>query len=772
MTPYPEIDFQPFAEEPQVAYEANRELNLAWRIVEETGANLFLTGRAGTGKTTFLRKLRETTSKRMVVLAPTGVAAINAQGNTIHSFFQLPFAPYVPGKGFLSADKKFFRFSKLKRRIISAMSLLVIDEVSMVRPDILDAIDMILRRFRNPTKPFGGVQLLLIGDLRQLPPVLKETEWQHLEPYYSSPYFFDSIALKQAGYQAIELTTVYRQSDREFISILNAIRDGKADMDILRLLNTRYIPGFNPGEDEGYIRLTTHNHIANDYNARKLAELPAQPFTYEAEVSGEFPESNFPIDRQLVLKEGAQVMFVKNDTGAYRRYYNGLIGTVTALSDSSITVMPRNGGDSIEVERVDWENTRYAVNEESKEIVQETIGTFNQFPLKTAWSITIHKSQGLTFDKAIIDAALSFAPGQTYVALSRCRSLEGMVLGSPIPANAIITDHEVNSFISYCESHSPDLGTLQALRSEYLRMLLADLFDFSPLRIALADFIRNVNDYIVPLYPSLGAECFEANGVMSEKIYEVGRKFVSLYASAPVDPEKFDADMALKERIRRGCLYFLDHLKMIARFVNRVPRDIDNQAYIERLNNAFDALWFQLQVKIHMMTTLSEREFSTAAYTNARAEALIDVEGGKKPKQLLPTAGKPVSSVTDSPGSGAPRRFRKEKEKKEAKPKGYSVHETLRLFREGKSIEDIARERGLKESTVSGHLADAVNEGNLPLEDLMELPLLKEIKKAIMRRGEKSYEEVREELQALHPDKPLPLHLLYFANKVRTKNVQ
>lgn len=772
MTPYPEIDFQPFAEEPQVAYEANRELNLAWRIVEETGANLFLTGRAGTGKTTFLRKLRETTSKRMVVLAPTGVAAINAQGNTIHSFFQLPFAPYVPGKGFLSADKKHFRFSKQKRRIISAMSLLVIDEVSMVRPDILDAIDMILRRFRNPTKPFGGVQLLLIGDLRQLPPVLKEQEWAHLSPYYNSPYFFDSIALKQAGYQAIELTTVYRQSDREFISLLNAIRDGKADMDVLRRLNTRCIPNFNPADDEGYIRLTTHNHIANSYNQRKLSELPSAPVIYEATVSGDFPESNFPLDRELTLKVGAQVMFVKNDTGAFRRYYNGLIGKITVLSEDSVTVMPNEGDTPIEVERVDWENTRYAVDESSKDIVQETVGVFTQFPLKPAWAITIHKSQGLTFDKAIIEAALSFAPGQTYVALSRCRSLEGMVLGSPIPANAIITDREVNAFIDYCERNTPDLGTLQGLRSEYLRTLLADLFDFSPLRIALADFIRSVNEFIVPLYPSLGTECFEVTGVMTDKIEEVGRKFASLYASAPVDPEQFDADTVLKERIRRGCLYFLDHLKQVARFVNRVPRDIDNQAYIERLNNTFDALWFMLQVKIRMMTTLADRDFSTAAYTNARAEALIDVEGGKKPKQELPAGGKSASSITDSPGSGAPRRFRKEKEKKEAKPKGYSAHESLRLFHERKSIEEIARERGLKESTVSGHLADAVNEGTLPLENLMELPLLKEIKKAIMRRGEKSYDEVREELQALHPEKSLPLYLLYFANKVRTKNVQ
>lgn len=750
---YPDLDFNSLAEEPLAAYETNRELNLAWRIVEETGANLFLTGRAGTGKTTFLRKLRETTAKRMVVLAPTGVAAINAHGTTLHSFFQLPFAPYIPGKGFLTSERRHYNFSKLKRRIISAMSLLVIDEVSMVRPDILDAIDSILRRLRNPIKPFGGVQLLLIGDLRQLPPVMKEEEWTHLAPHYKSPYFFDSLALKQTGFQAIELTMVYRQRDHEFISILNAIRDGKADISTLQRLNSRFIPNFNPKEEDGYIRLTTHNHIAQNFNSRKLAELPGNPMVYEATVTGDFPESNFPIDRQLILKEGAQVMFVKNDTGNFRRYYNGLLGTVIRLSEDSVTVMPNESDTPIEVERVDWENTRYSVDETSKNITQETIGIFNQFPLKTAWAITIHKSQGLTFDRAIIDASLSFAPGQTYVALSRCRSLEGMILGNPIPANAIITDNEINDFIDYCNHHYPDMAALNGLRAEYLRTLLADIFDFSTLRIAFEDFLRNVSEYIVPLYPSLRRECVEARKVMEGDIDEVGRKFIKIYASSPLNPELFYADTALKEKIRRGCLYFLDHLKRTSRFVNRMPRDIDNQAYAERLNNTYESLWFQLQLKIKMMTTLSEQDFTTSSYINARAEALIDMEGGKVTSLKKPK-----------------KKEKKLKEKKGKKPKGYSTHETLRLYREGKSIEEIASLRDLKNNTVSGHLADAVNQGLIPLEDVMSDSLFKEITETLMKREGKSFEEVREELQTNHPETPLPLYLIYFANKVKTNN--
>lgn len=640
MKPYEPIDFELGAEavsamEPEALYEVNRELNLAWRIVEETGANLFLTGRAGTGKTTFLRKLREKSSKRMIVLAPTGVAAINASGATIHSFFQLPFAPFVPGEGFLSADKKFYNISKQKRRIISSLSLLVIDEVSMVRPDILDAIDALLRRFRNPTLPFGGVQLLLIGDLRQLPPVIRETDWQFLAPHYSTPYFFDSIALKKAGFHTIELSTVYRQSDRRFIDLLNAVRDGKADTSTLRALNTRYLRGFNPGDNEGYIRLTTHNRIADSVNEDKLRSLDAPLFSFEAEIEGDFPESAFPVERKLRLKKGAQVMFVKNDSGMDRRYYNGLIGTVVELGEDSICVLPTGSDEIIRVGMAEWENTKYVVNEETKNIAQETIGIFRQYPLRLAWAITIHKSQGLTFDRAIIDAALSFAAGQTYVALSRCRSLEGMVLGSPIPPSAVITDKEVNSFIDYCESHAPDAATLTTLRNEYFGSMLAELFDFNVLKLAFADFIRYVTEFIVPLYPDLDETNKEMLQKMNEDIHAVGQKFISLCARQYSDPESLENDKDFRERIKSGCVYFRKHLLKISSYINKLPRNLSNQAYTKRVNNTYDNLAFHLGVKLLVLSTMADKDFSTAAYTTAKAEASLQMETGRRRKPKL-----------------------------------------------------------------------------------------------------------------------------------------
>ncbi|MDE5808581.1 MAG: AAA family ATPase, partial [Muribaculaceae bacterium] len=489
------------SEEPESAYELNRDLNLAHRIVEETGANLFLTGKAGTGKTTFLRRLRQTSPKRMIVLAPTGVAAINAEGSTIHSFFQLPFSPFIPGRGFVEKDTRRFSFSKEKRRIMASLDLLVIDEISMVRPDTLDAIDSVMRRYRNPALPFGGVQLLLIGDLRQLAPVLKDDERRLLAPFYPSEYFFESLSLKKSGFVTIELTTVYRQTDRDFINILNAIRDGHASPEILAKLNARYIPDFNPPDSERFIRLTSHNRMADSINRSRLQEIPEAGEIYTASVSGNFPETSYPADFRLHLKVGAQVMFIKNDSGADRQYYNGMLGTVTGLTEDSVIVAPADGKPPVTVGFVEWENTKYIINDETKEILPVADGTFSQLPLRLAWAITIHKSQGLTFNRAIIDAGYSFAPGQTYVALSRCRSLDGLVLGQRIPPSAVITDNNVNSFIADSALSRPDEQAIESMRAEYTRLSLSDLFDFRQAKLAFDDFHRAVAEYVVPLYP-------------------------------------------------------------------------------------------------------------------------------------------------------------------------------------------------------------------------------------------------------------------------------
>lgn len=437
--------------------QTNQDFELALDLLQNTGINLFLTGKAGTGKTTFLKRLKEISPKRMIVVAPTGVAAINAGGVTIHSFFQLSFGPYLSPTLKEEEEKKpdfKHQFRKEKINILRSMDLLVIDEVSMVRADVLDAISDILRRYRDGSKPFGGVQLLLIGDLQQLAPVAKEDEWNVLKDYYPSTFFFESKALAESSYFCIELTHVYRQNDTHFIQLLNNIRENRFDDATLAQLNQRYIPNFRPAHNSDYITLTTHNYQAQQINSRNLAELPDEPYTFTATIENDFPEYSYPTDEQLTLKRGAQVMFVKNDSSSEKRYYNGKIGKIVFINADKITVADETGQE-IDVEKETWSNLKYTIDPETQEIVESVSGTFSQYPLKTAWAITIHKSQGLTFDHAIIDVSAAFSHGQAYVALSRCKTLEGVVLNSPITRNAMISDSRINAFISASEKHYP-----------------------------------------------------------------------------------------------------------------------------------------------------------------------------------------------------------------------------------------------------------------------------------------------------------------------------
>ncbi|MEE1022862.1 MAG: AAA family ATPase [Muribaculaceae bacterium] len=690
------VDFQ-IAAEPEAARQLNRELNLARTVVEETGANLFLTGKAGTGKTTFLRHLADTSRKRLAVLAPTGVAAINAHGVTIHSMFQFPFSPFVPGRGFVGEEKKYFRFSKAKTRLIKSLDLIVIDEVSMVRPDTLDAIDDLLRRVRGCARPFGGVQLLLIGDLRQLAPVVREEEWRLLAPFYRSPYFFESRALAEAGFITVELLEIYRQTDRNFIGILNAVREGTADVSVLNALNSRCRPGFAPAEEEGYIRLTTHNRMADSINESRLASLPdSGMMTYHAKTEGNFPASSFPADAELTLKPGARVMFIKNDTGAERRYFNGMQATVVRLSEESATVRPLDGSPDIEVEPAEWENTGYDIDEETSQVTQRIEGVFRQLPLRLAWAITIHKSQGLTFDRAIIDAARSFAPGQAYVALSRCRTLEGLVLDSPLPPAAVITDGNVSSFIDSSRRSRPDGARIAQLKAEFCRSLLADLFDLDPLMNDFRDLKRIVFQYVAPQQSELfdlynkEEETFAARGV------EIGRKFTSLYANAPVAPESI-SDFLLG-KIKGGCAYFDGELARMETLVEATPASLDNKAYQKILDSALDRLHSSLTLKRHILQTLSDTDFSPAAYTDAKARGVIRIE---------------------TEGMKSKKKAKERKPKAEKKPKGYSKHESLALFKAGKSVEEIAEERCMAVTTIIRHLTDLVEAGLLPLRALV-----------------------------------------------------
>ncbi len=422
----------------------NFELDVARFIVEKTDMSLFLTGKAGTGKTTFLREVVHYTKKKCIVLAPTGIAAVNAGAMTIHSFFQFGLGPFVQG---VIEPKSDFRINKSKLELIRHLQLLIIDEVSMVRADLMDHIDVELRRIRRNNKPFGGVQLLMIGDLQQLPPIAHGGEDELLRQYYKTLYFFSSAALKSMKYSCIELKNVYRQTDRHFIDILNHARNCTLTSQDISDLNARYIPGFSPKPEDGYIRLMTHNRQVDYVNETELEKLDSKPYTFVAAVTGTFPEESYPTADSLTLKKGAQVMFIKNDPE--RRFINGTLGEVKSIDKNSIAVRLTESGTVIDVEPMEWQNIRYQFDEENKEISSKQIGRFKQYPLKAAWAITVHKSQGLTFDKAIIDVHAAFSPGQAYVALSRCRTLDGLVLSSPVSASVFMRDNAVDAYMNY-----------------------------------------------------------------------------------------------------------------------------------------------------------------------------------------------------------------------------------------------------------------------------------------------------------------------------------
>ena len=600
----------------------NEEAKLALQIIETTGSNLFLTGKAGTGKTTFLRELKRSTSKRNVVLAPTGIAAINAEGVTIHSFFQLPFAPYVPDTSVLQSGR--FKFSKQKIKIMRSLDLIVIDEISMVRADLLDAVDSVLRHYRRCDKPFGGVQLLLIGDLGQLAPVAKDEEWTLLSQYYETPYFFSSHALRQTDYSVVELTHVYRQSDRVFIDLLNKVRDNQADAQVLSLLNSRYVPNFKPREEEGYIRLTTHNAMAQQINNAELEKLPGQTYMFKAVVEGKFPELSFPTDEVLELKKDAQVMFVKNDSSTEKSYYNGIIGRVTAINERGFVVQPKGTNEAIEVAPEEWENNRYELDEQTKEIKEVREGLFRQYPIKTAWAITIHKSQGLTFSHAIIDASLSFAHGQTYVALSRCKTLDGLVLSAPIPAHAIIRDASVDAFNSAAMNRLPNNDAVASMQRVYFLQQVSDLFGFVDVASAFYSAMRIVNEHFGRTFPKLALEYKARNAFLIKEVMDVANTFKQQYTSMIGQEPDYATNAQLQERITKGAAYFLKKLKEVEGLVSGTSLQTDNKEVKKRAADIFNTLVETLQFKHRLLAFVQQNGFSIASYLRAKALAAID----------------------------------------------------------------------------------------------------------------------------------------------------
>lgn len=629
----------------------NQELEMARNYALYTHRNIFLTGKAGTGKTTFLKRLQEESRKRMIVVAPTGVAAINAGGVTIHSFFQLAPGLFLPGKMMAGNDpKRHYSFSKQKKNILRSLSLLVIDEISMVRADLLDAIDDVLRRFKDRSKPFGGVQLLLIGDLQQLAPVATETEWPLLKEFYATPYFFSSQALSQTDFVCIELRHVYRQQDEAFVSLLNAVRDNCLTTGIMQALNARYIPHFVPPANENWITLTTHNHQAAQLNARHLAALTTPAYTFTAKITGEFPETSYPTDAQLTLKVGSQVMFCKNDPSSAKAFYNGRIGRIEDINGERITVVSDNR--RIVVGPLPWTNTHYVSDPATGTIHEETVGSFTQIPLRTAWAITIHKSQGLTFDHAIINAGRAFSHGQVYVALSRCRTLEGLVLATPITQEVITTDPDVVQFNAYANEHIPTPEMFLRDRRSFIEDILCDIFDFKAISMRMRYFVRLASEHLSKYFPSYARTAASTATQVDAELLAVGLKFQQqIHQLIPLS-DSFSANTALRDRVQKAMKYYAAATaRILGDFFELELPEIDNARVREHMTNEHSLLRTDYDEKMAIYLACLNA-FSLTAYWDAKARASMTEDTTKKKR--APRSRKPKSSPSSAPVPSPP----------------------------------------------------------------------------------------------------------------------
>lgn len=615
--------------------ESDEHLQRAWEFVEHTGVSIFLTGKAGTGKTTFLREVIRRSAKTSVVVAPTGVAAINAGGVTIHSFFQLSPTPYIPGAH--THDR--FSFSKQKLRVIRSLDLLIIDEISMVRADLLDAIDNALRKYRRDGRPFGGVQLLMIGDLQQLAPVVTAADEAILSRHYPTPYFFSSRALSEIQYVTISLERVFRQQNARFVSLLNHVRDNCLTAEDRGVLGSRLKPAFIPEDGSGYIRLTTHNSQADSYNETRMRALPTSPVRYKAKIGGTFPELAYPTAEELIVKPGAQVMFVKNDTVAHE-YYNGLIGTVTYADQDKVQVKVADaqaGTRTVTVTPQVWENARYTINEQTNTIETEVQGRFTQIPLRPAWAITIHKSQGLTFDKVIIDAGASFAPGQIYVALSRCRSLEGLVLATPIAEASLRPDPAVAEYISgQNEATHSSVAALEHIKDDYHRQMLIDLFTFRDLYTRSEAVLRHMRGAFANSFAAEYGALSQSIDDLRTDVINISDKWTAqIRQMAP--GQLVDSDFLL--RVRKSCVYFYN--KFVEIFGKTLPQIFKVRTKDKRANARMSELLADLRqtinIRLFILRDINEHGFTVARYLASKQQAVMKATKEAAPAKTTAT---------------------------------------------------------------------------------------------------------------------------------------
>ena len=643
--------------------DRNFEVELARFIVEKTRRSLFLTGKAGTGKTTFLRDITRHTKKKHIVLAPTGVAAVNAGAMTIHSFFQFGLGAYVPG---VVAPQTGYHIRQAKLDLIRNLDLIIIDEISMVRADLLDHIDAELRRIRRSYLPFGGVQLLMIGDLQQLPPIAHGEEEMILRQHYKSLYFFDCKALQNLEYSCIELKNVYRQNDSHFVDILNRARIGRLTPEDIDELNARYQPRFMPRPEDNYIRLVTHNRMVQNVNEGEMTKLDGDEYAFDAKVTGTFPPESFPTAERLVLKKGAQVMFIKNDPD--KRFINGTLGEVCYLWKDKIKVRIADTGVTIDVEPMEWENIRYQLEETDKTVKSTTIGKFKQYPVRPAWAITIHKSQGLTFDRAIIDARAAFSPGQAYVALSRCRSLEGIILSSPLRASAFMTDTTIDDFLQ------SRLADARALASEVSFVP----FDYDRSKDKPEPKIGNK----VASRPSVGIGGTEG----------LNTKLVAALKSWRLE----------KAHELNVPAFYIFSNKVLDNIAAYLPHTQEELLEVPGIGPAKAEGYGAAILKI-----VQENCDGTSAVRSPKANeqetAALD-----KFRQSTPEAAPTI-----------PQTKQESKAANADAPKIPSQQISFDMFRSGKTVEEIAAERGMSPSTIETHLCKYVESGDIDVRKIV-----------------------------------------------------
>ena len=724
------------------------------RFINQTHRSVFLTGKAGTGKTTLLREIIQTTHKNTVVVAPTGIAALNAGGVTIHSMFQLPFGGFIPDNSApqFSDSTKFetkatlrrhFKMNGVKKSVIRNMELLIIDEVSMLRSDLLDAMDYMMQSVRKKNTPFGGVQVLFIGDLLQLPPVIRDEEWRTLKTYYRGKFFFHSHVVQQNPPLYIELSKIFRQTDDTFISVLNNLRNNQISQQDIQTLNKYVKPDFDLKANKGYITLTTHNNKADTTNAQALEDLEGKLVVYHPDIVGDFPEKIFPVEQQLQLKVGAQVMFVKNDLSADKNYFNGKMGIIKSLSSQEILVHFPEENKTIEVDKYEWKNIRYKVDETTKEIEEEVLGTFVHYPIKLAWAITVHKSQGLTFDKAALDVSQVFLPGQAYVALSRLRSLEGLILLSPLRMNGISNDQDV---MDYSLNKATDDFLENALHFEtknFIHNYLINSFNWMDLAQEWRNHKFSYNDNGESSVKSKQAVWARRQLEIMEQLLDPSKKFITqlnkLFSQETVDLNH------VSERVQAAYSYFMqpmDELVFeILWKIEEIQRSKKAKAYYEELVVLEDwqtkAVLQLMKAKLLIETVVAGETISKEKLTSKEIKNYINRKTSVIQEQFKKVN---ITLIDDDKDLD---RYTSKKSKTKA-PKKSTVQETYELWVEKKSIDDIATIRVLTKQTIYSHFVQLIQTKAVSISEVLPEDKIQTLAQAFQGYKEESLNALME----------------------------